>query len=721
MPTIAQQIIPLEVPIAIGPQTVEYYNVGGLNNPQFSQTDLDNDGDLDLYVFDQAANVHLAFSWDGEKYVYNKSLVVNFPDLNNWVYLIDYNQDGAADLFSFSDNPAYVGIVVHKGFWQNGVLQFERQYFGSYEMLIYPNEMGNYVFVFTGPNDFPAITDIDNDGDIDILSFDQGGGYVNWYQNFSAENGYGADTLVFELVENCWGGFFESGSMDEVVLAENAGDCAFGKSATQQNPPHGSSSIVPFDFNGNGLTDVLLGDITRTTITKLVNTGSFEQAYITEQSIHYPSYNSSVDILSVPYAHFADVDLDGKQDLLATPQFIFSENVENVWYYRNISTVDTPNFQLQQTDFLQDKMVDLGTETHPAFADVNADGLIDLVVGNYGYYLPGGDRDSRLHLFLNVGTPTAPSFDLATNNWLNFDTLIAWSFSPTFGDLDSDGDLDMLCGSSLGYLYYSENLAGPNNPMFFAPVVEQWMGIHSPENPLGGYGTPLIKDINGDGLPDLLLGEGAGNINYFENQGTAETPFFNPDITADPNNGFWAGIDVKEIGSSQGRSTITYGSVNGDDYFFVGSIKKGVLQYKINDWTTADVELLETPLVSYKQGYDLHPAAADINNDGILDFAIGHERGGLSFYSLDWPDGVSKPDELSNPFTAFCYDGMVQIQSKKVIEHWQLLDVSGRLILSDNCNGNNCYHPIKKIPNGVYVLLVVVDAETFYQKIWVAS
>ena len=72
-------------------------------------TDWNNDGIEDLYIFDRAANVHLCFLHDGvvgsTNYTFASEYAANFPDLQHFVLLRDYNQDGIQDLFAFSDVP----------------------------------------------------------------------------------------------------------------------------------------------------------------------------------------------------------------------------------------------------------------------------------------------------------------------------------------------------------------------------------------------------------------------------------------------------------------------------------------------------------------------------------------------------------------------------------------------------------------------------------------
>ena len=87
-------------------------------------------------------------------------------------------------------------------------------------------------------------------------------------------------------------------------------------------------------------------------------------------------------------------------------------------------------------------MIDIGTGANPAFADVNADGLMDMVVGNSTFFLPGGNKDSRLFLYENIGSLNAPKYQLVDDDYLELSqynsTSSYFNFSPTFGDLDHD-------------------------------------------------------------------------------------------------------------------------------------------------------------------------------------------------------------------------------------------------------------------------------------------
>ena len=53
--------------------------------------------------------------------------------------------------------------------------------------------------------DIPSFIDVDGDQDIDVLTFKQSGGYVEYHQNQSQELYGNCDSLIFELKTDCLG------------------------------------------------------------------------------------------------------------------------------------------------------------------------------------------------------------------------------------------------------------------------------------------------------------------------------------------------------------------------------------------------------------------------------------------------------------------------------------------------------------------------------------
>ncbi len=130
-----------------------------------------------------------------------------------------------------------------------------------------------------------------------------------------------------------------------------------------------------------------------------------------------------------------------------------------------------------------------------------------------------------------------------TDNPLNGVNVGSFS-SPTFADVDGDGDLDAFIGEDSGNINYFENDGGT-----FTEIT----GAANPFNgvAVGSNSSPTFADVDGDGDLDAFIGEENGNINYFENDGGTFT-----EITgaANPLNG----VNVGSL------STPTFADVDGD-------------------------------------------------------------------------------------------------------------------------------------------------------------
>jgi len=94
------------VPVVIANNTLNYPWAGGLNNPQFSDIDLNGDGILDLFVFDRSGNRIITFLNGGTPniidYKHAPEYQTKFPEIRGWALLVDYNGDGKKRYLYFS-------------------------------------------------------------------------------------------------------------------------------------------------------------------------------------------------------------------------------------------------------------------------------------------------------------------------------------------------------------------------------------------------------------------------------------------------------------------------------------------------------------------------------------------------------------------------------------------------------------------------------------------
>ena len=74
---------------------------GGVNSAQFSEIDLNLDGIKDIIVFDRSGNKLSPYLNINGEYVFSPQFRNNFPDINYWIILEDYNCDGKNDIFTY--------------------------------------------------------------------------------------------------------------------------------------------------------------------------------------------------------------------------------------------------------------------------------------------------------------------------------------------------------------------------------------------------------------------------------------------------------------------------------------------------------------------------------------------------------------------------------------------------------------------------------------------
>jgi hypothetical protein len=201
-----------------------------------------------------------------------------------------------------------------------------------------------------------------------------------------------------------------------------------------------------------------------------------------------------------------DIDNDGDFDMFLGEK---GDSTGIMQYFENIGTATSPNFgPAQENPF---GISPVNGEMHPRFVDMDGDGDWDLFAGEFG-----GD----MMYMENIGTVTNPSFATPQRNPFNLTSCNDQAYL-SFPDLDGDGDYDMLAGEVGGDLQYFENIGSDTMPAF-APSVPNPFNLTA----VSVISMPVSVDLDGDGDFDFLVGESEGNIQYFENTGTATNPNF---------------------------------------------------------------------------------------------------------------------------------------------------------------------------------------------------
>ena len=731
----------LTAPIFKNGVELEYLFAGGLNNPQFSPADLNNDGVQDLVIFDRGGNVTLTFVNRGiageTSYNFVPEYACFFPKLVDFVLMRDFNQDGAADIFCSSNVDGSQEMQVFQGYFENNVLKFVPYKF-NYPGCTYcdPFEIwypslsgsGNWSNLPVSKSDIPSVDDIDGDGDLDLVTFAAGNTTNLWMlRNESVELGYGPDSLKFRLVDDCWGRFYENGMEGcRARLSchpDSCGPCTFEFSAPvvdTRGERHPGATVLTYDQEGDGDKDLIWGNISYECAGMLSNGGNAEKAWMTAQDTAFPIYNTPIVLANFPAAFLLDLDNDGKRDLLVSPNSpAVGEDRECAWFYKNTAATGH-HFELQTKTAFVGKMMDIGTASHPVIVDVNGDGLLDIVMGNNGYFIPvspGNSNSASLYLLLNTGTPFQPDFTLAEEDWLGMSEYAPndYDFAPTFGDIDGDGDLDLLVGSYGGGLYCYRNTAGSGNPMTFQQDFNtMWVSMD-----VGSSSTPAIVDLDGDGLKDIVMGEYQGNINFFKNTGTPTEPLFSnqPTLTKIGN------IDTDIITGGPGYSAPVFLQTPGGLNLTTGSINGQIEAYSNPTATNDAYPVISLTWGNTDDGNRSCPAFADLDNDGIVEMVTGNQRGGLSLYKTvlvdcEVPVKTQEPGTLNLRFSPNPAHDWVQVQLPSEAQaRWRAFNAIGQMIANGESPGGSLQISVGYWQTGVYFIEVIADGRRGVAKV----
>ena len=216
-------------------------------------------------------------------------------------------------------------------------------------------------------------------------------------------------------------------------------------------------------------------------------------------------------------------------------------------------------------------------------------------------------------------------------------------YHPDFGDIDDDGDFDLIIGSNSGFEYFFENIGSDIYPEFqystnqYVITVDDYM-----------YMPPLFCDIDNDDDMDLFISAFNGFVTFYENIGTPESAEY---ILSDTT---FAGI------STSGRSSLDFVDIDNDNDFdlFLGagwSSESGRLYYFLNDGTPEipDFTFVTDYFLEIDVGDDSAPEFCDINGDGDYDLFIGCEDGTVWYY-----ENIGTPDSFNFEYVTDYYDNI---------------------------------------------------------------
>ena len=705
---------------------LKYPWAGGMNSVQFGELDIDRDGTMDLIAFDRHGMRKMCFINKGTPNNINYSLEQTYaeliPELNDWAIFVDYNGDGKSDIFTYS--PGWAGMKVYKNISDN-ILKFK--------LVVFPYlasfQGGGYVNLLVTNVDYPGIADIDNDGDLDILTFWGLGSFVEMHKNMSMEKYGHADSLDFIKTVYCWGNFAESEESNTIYLDT----CFFDEGKQLRKERHTGSTFLLLDLDADNDKDLLLGDVDYPGLFAMTNGGTSEDALITSYDTTFPSNSETAKLFSMPVSAYIDVNNDGLKDLLVSPfdpGITSSQNKNSVWLYLNSGANNQPVFTLSTKNFLQSEMLDFGSGAYPVFTDWDNDGLTDLFVGDYGYYLYSwydnahflhSAYQGKLSWYKNTGTAQQPEFQLWEHDFAQLWSEELIGIYPAFGDLDGDGRTDLLVGHSSGKLIYLKNTGNSS----FEVVDRNFFGID-----VDDFSTPQLFDLNKDGLLDLIIGEKNGNLNYYENTGTSSEPQF--ELTTDS----LGKVIVRDLTLSYaGYSTpwffresdnvtkLVVGSEQGQLFYFTNIDNN--LEGKFTESDELGI-LLDTSNVSFDRGKRTAACLMDIDGDGKLEMIAGNYSGGLEYFGGATEVSPGFAEIVSNSRKKLMISPnpashLIEIYFPEAVSEYQvqIYSLNGKIesiLTSKTSSSQTLVVNISKLSSGIYFVKAICQDTVFSGK-----
>ncbi len=388
---------------------------GGFNNGQLSMFDVNLDGIKDLIQFDKTqGRVMVYLKASNGFYTYSDYFSQKFPRCFSFLKFADLNSDGLDDIFTLTVS---FNLSIYLNTSIAGDSVFSYRPVGDYSpdfkahLLYYrtaqpidPSEpwlgmssfgMGNF--------DIPYIGDADNDGDIDILTYNPSFAVYELFKDVRVEKGLSKDTFEFQIMDRCFGYFSETNTSEM-----DLGNCYISAKLKPRHESGSNSELI--DLDGDGDKELLITNGVYNHITAFTN-GKMDFNHEFDTMISYdtlfPSYSKRANQLFFPTMSIQDFDNDNIQDLTITPtQYSENESQSNIVFYKGTKSGNNHQFHYQENSPFANLYLDLGSYSSPALIDLDRDGDMDLLVAAYSHGSKVGTQAAwRIFHFDNVGSP----------------------------------------------------------------------------------------------------------------------------------------------------------------------------------------------------------------------------------------------------------------------------------------------------------------------------
>jgi len=545
---------------------------GGFNVPRPQLVDIDGDGDLDLFVQESTGSIRFfertggtvdpVFHWRTDKYL--------GLDTGEWYRFADMDADGDWDLLTETQF-SFIRLFRNDGTSARPDLVLATDSIRD----------SRGEAIFADRQNIPNVTDIDCNGRLDLFIGQLTGTVKRYEATARPVDGLPRFRLVSDRFENI-----------EIV--------------NQIGSLHGANTLAMYDYDSDGDEDIFWGDFFEPGLLLVRNNGPrCSSPDFGDDPVSFPPADP-IRTSGFNAPAFGDMDGDGDQDLLVgVLGGAFNPNrttIDNLYF---LEQTGPGEFSERSRQFLTG--IDVGSESLPAFTDLDGDGDLDLLIGNK--IEQDALETGRLFRFDNVGTARNPVFQM--NAPLPFEG--AYHYAPAFGDVDADGRPEMFLGTwKSGISVWTHS-----------PGAAEWRAADDIVIRLG-RGTnlvPALVDIDADGDLDLFAGESSGELNFWRNTGTGAEPAF--ELVSEK----YGEIDAGR------RSAPTFADLDGDgDQDLVIGRESDGLMYLRNDGSQTEPIFVPDPSFAPLVPAYSTPVFVDIDSDGDLDLFSGGIGGGIVFF-----------------------------------------------------------------------------------------
>ena len=516
----------------------------------------------------------------------------------------------------------------------------------------YPGQVGKQDFTTSRMNSY-SIVDYDGDGINDLIRFVGCWDEYNVSQpKFDANGVWGDDG---DPVHG-WIFWAKNNGSNEYPSYDKAKTVSINDDIKTPIDVYGAPSARFFDWDYDGDLDIICGSFLDD-ITYFQNIGTRTNPIYSEGVPILDNENNvlEMDLCMLTVTNF-DINNDGLMDLVVGEEDGRVSYLENTGLFHN----GAPKFMKQR--FFQTKAANLkyGILNTPYLIDFDSDGDEDIISGNSAGYV-GLIKNLSVEKGVELSNPVWDRpVNIKHSNGVDFRIIAGasgsiqgpaeekWGYSAvSVADWDKDGILDIMVNTIIGTIVWLKGTEA-GSIVFEEPrnVEVEWSG-HTPKpmwnwwNPQGKElvvqwrTTPVMIDINKDGLMDLVVPDKDGYMSFFERYlvgGVLKLKEGNKIFKLQSGGDFRFNAGIN---GGSGRTNFTMCDFDGDGKIdMLRNDSVNISFWKNVSPNEGGFSFINMGSIGTRKiaSHSTAPGFCDFNLDGKLDLVIGAEDGHFYYY-----------------------------------------------------------------------------------------